>query len=358
MGVKRVLEAGYLGMSSEVKALEEELAEFIGSGRHVVCVNTGTSALQLSIQACGIGAGDEVLVPTLTYVASFQAVSATGAIPIPCDVDPRTGFLDVEDAKRRVTSNTKAIMPVHYASGFGALDAVYELAKDHQLRVIEDAAHSFGGTYKDKPVGAIGDIVCFSFDGIKNITCGEGGAIVTSDSVVANRIKDARLLGVERDTEKRYAKQRSWDFDVTEQGWRYHMNDLMAAIGREQLKKLPEFVEKRRHIVQRYKDFFEGHSVVGVLDINSPGTVQHICPIVLKSGDRDGLRHYLLDNNIETGLHYKPNHLLTKYSRGYSLLQAESLFEKLLTLPIHPLLEDADIDRITDRIQKWVDGNA
>src|SRR5690606_32413952 len=131
----------------------------------------GTSALQLAIQACGIGAGDEVIIPSLTYVASFQAASATGATPIACDIDPTTGCIDVVDAEKRITPKTKAIMPVHYAGGFGDLEGVYDIAHRYGLRVIEDAAHSFGGYYKDKPVGAHGDIICFSFDGIKNITC-------------------------------------------------------------------------------------------------------------------------------------------------------------------------------------------
>jgi len=189
-----------LGMGSETDAFEKELTQFIGGNRHVLCVNTGTAALQLAIQACGIGRGDEVLVPTLTFVASFQAISATGATPVACDVLRENGCLDPVDAALRITPRTKAIMPVHYASGPGALDKIYELAKKKNLRVIEDAAHAFGGKYQGNRVGATGDVVCFSFDGIKNITSGEGGAVVTSDATVANRIKDARLLGVEKDT--------------------------------------------------------------------------------------------------------------------------------------------------------------
>src|SRR5262249_2924062 len=149
--------------------------------------------------------GDEVIVPALTFVASFQAVTATGARAIACDVDQATGFMDVADAARRVTPKTKALMPVHYASAAPQLPAVYELARRLGLRVVEDAAHAFGGMQQNCKVGSRGDVVCFSFDGIKNITCGEGGAVVTRDAGVAERIKDARLLGVEKDTEKRYS---------------------------------------------------------------------------------------------------------------------------------------------------------
>ena len=162
--VTRVLQDGYLGMGQEVRFFEEELQNYISNEVEVVCVNTGTSALQLAVQACGIGAGDEIIVPSLTYVASFQAVSATGATPIACDIDPETGCLDVESAQKYVTSRTKAIMPVSYAGAFGDLEGVYDMARQRGLRVIEDAAHSFGGRYKGKPVGAQGDIICFSFD--------------------------------------------------------------------------------------------------------------------------------------------------------------------------------------------------
>src|SRR5450759_1400654 len=218
--------------TASCKAAVPVFTQFIGGNRQVICVNTGTAALQLAVQACGIGRGDDVLVPTLTFVSCFQAVSATGATPVACEVLRDNGCLDPEDAARRITAHTKAIMPVHYASGAGKLYDVYALAKKHGLRVIEDAAHAFGGTRNGARVGATGDVVCFSFDGIKNITSGEGGAVVTSDAAVANRIKDARLLGVEKDTEKRYTGKRSWEFDVTAQGWRYHMSNVFAALGR------------------------------------------------------------------------------------------------------------------------------
>jgi dTDP-4-amino-4,6-dideoxygalactose transaminase len=229
-----------------VRLFEQELATYLGTDRHVICVNTGTSALQLAVSSLGLGAGDEVLVPTITYVASFQAIAATGAKPIACDVRPEDLYLDMKDAARRLTSRTKAIMPVHYASGSRGLDAVYEFAGKHNLRVIEDAAHSFGGSHSGAKVGARGDVVCFSFDGIKNITSGEGGAIVTADDQVARLARDARLLGVEKDTEARFSAKRSWTFDVHHQGFRYHMSNLNAAVGRAQLAMGYSFSTRRR----------------------------------------------------------------------------------------------------------------
>ena len=178
-----VLEDGYLGMGKEVNAFEEELTGFLGGVKIVVCVNSGTAALHLAV-ASVVRPGDEVLVQSLTFVSSFQSISASGATPVACEIDPLSMTIDLDDAEKKLTNSTKAIMPVHYAGNPGHLDEVYEFAGRHGLRVVEDAAHAFGSTYKGKRVGSIGDIVCFSFDGIKNITSGEGGAIVSSDADV------------------------------------------------------------------------------------------------------------------------------------------------------------------------------
>ena len=193
--VMRVLDNEFLGMGKEVQLFEQELQQYFGGNVEVVCVNSGTAALHLACQAIGLKPGDEVLVPTLTYVASFQAISATGAVPIACDVLESNGLIDLHDASNRITNQTKAIMPVHYAGNMGDLDSIYEFARKHKLRVIEDAAHGFGSKYKDNLIGSIGDIVCFSFDGIKNITSGEGGAIVTNDNALASKIRKLKDFG-------------------------------------------------------------------------------------------------------------------------------------------------------------------
>ena len=232
-----VLDREFLGMGAEVQMFEKLLSAFFG--RPAVCVANGTAALQLALQACEIGPGDEVLVQSLTYVASFQAISATGARPVACDIENATLTLDWRDAEKRLTTKTKAIMPVHYSGGVGALNEIYSFARKHSLRVIEDAAHAFGSVYQGKRVGGFGDVACFSFDGIKNITSGEGGCVVTDDPDVLRRVQDARLLGVEKDTEKRYMVQRSWEFDWSTQCLRYHMSNIMASIRMEQLKRFP-----------------------------------------------------------------------------------------------------------------------
>ena len=356
--IKGVLEKEFLGTGPVTQAFEKDLKEYMGSKVNVVCTNTGTAALQLAVQGCGLGNGDEVLVPTLTYLASFQAISATGAQPISCDVLAESGLIDLNDAHKRITSNTKAIMPVHYTGYVGDLDAVYDFAKEHDLRVIEDGAHAFGTTYKDKKIGSFGDVACFSFDGIKNITCGEGGAVVSSDENVIQKVQDARLLGVEKDTEKRYQRQRSWEFDVKSQGWRYHMSDIMAAIGRVQLNRFEsDFKPKRIRLHKHYREILIDVDGIKFFETDIENVVPHIMPIRILNGKRDYVREKLAGLNIETGIHYKPNHLLSYYGCGkVSLPVAEKLYEELLTLPLHPDLNSEDVEFICEKLKEVLKG--
>lgn len=350
-----ILESGFFGLGKEVKAFEDELAAFIGGGREVICTSAATSALHLALQACGIGPGDEVLVPTITYVASYQAISATGATPVPCDVREDTCWIDLKDAEARITPRTKAIMPVHYASGCGDLADLWAMAKKHNLRVIEDAAHAFGCTYQGNLIGSVGDVVCFSFQGTKNITSGEGGAVVTADPKVAQRVRDLRLLDVLNDSENRYQGKRSWEFDVNEQGWRYHMSDLMAAIGRVQLRRFPVEMKPRRVLLgNRYQKLLNRMEHVRILSINFGEIVPHIFPIYITNGRRDEVRAALAERGIETGIHYKPNHLLTMYGNGAQHFPvAERLYEEMLTLPLHPDLTEAQQDEIVQVVASY-----
>lgn len=357
IAVNRVIDRGFFGMGQEVKEFEDALSHFFG--RPAVCIVNGTAALHLALQCAGIKDGDEVLVQSLTYVASFQAIAATGAKPISCDVVATTVGIDLTDAASKISPRTKAIMPVHYAGGVGNLDAIYDFAKIHGLRVIEDAAHAFGTTYKGKKVGAIGDIACFSFDGIKNITSGEGGCVVTDDPAVLSLIRDARLLGVESDTEKRFLGQRSWNPDVSRQGWRYHMSDLMAAIGKEQLSNFSFHKSRRQELAKSYITHLEKISSVTVFTHNYNEVVPHIFVIILAEGiDRELLMKRLSDKGVPTGIHYKPNHLLSYFSTvcDEALPVTDMLYPRLLTLPLHPDLSVTDIAFIVRVLKESIEG--
>lgn len=348
--VARVLEAEFLGMGTDVQKFETALQAYMGTKKDVICVNTGTAAIHLAALAIDLGPGDEVLIPTITYLASFQAISATGAKPVAVDVLQDSLFIDLADAEKRITKHTKAILPVHYASDSSRMNAVYSFAEKNNLRVIEDAAHSFGSTRNGQKIGCEGDILCFSFDGIKNITSGEGGAVVTSDKLVAQRIRDARLLGVENDTEKRFSGQRSWDFDTTRQGYRYHMSNIMAAIGISQLAKIDRFGAKRQELVACYRSKLQACPAVEILNLDFENIVSHIFVVKILTGSRDRLRGEMLEKGIESGIHYKPNHLLSLYRSEYPLKTAEKAYDQILSVPLHPDLSNADVEMISDFI--------
>jgi len=342
-----VLDHAYLGMGEEVRRFEEELSDFFG--RPTVCVVNGTAALHLAVQACGIGPGDEVLVPSLTYVASFQAISATGATPVACDINADDLQVSLKDMEQRLTDRTRAVMPVHYSGDVGNLDALYAFAGRFGLRVIEDAAHAFGSVYRGRMVGSFGDIACFSFDGIKNITSGEGGCIVTSDKEVLERVRDARLLGVEKDTEKRYSGSRSWQFDVTHQGWRYHMSNLMAAIGIEQLRSFQEKAVRRQQLAMQYDSLLSGCEVISCFKRDYQKIVPHIYVVRIPGmEERKMLQEKLIDKGVETGVHYQPNHWLDYYSTGEVQLfpVVDAIYPELLTLPLHPEISSEDVEYI------------
>ncbi len=349
--VTKVLKKEFLGMGDQVKEFEDQLSELFG--RPVVCVVNGTAALHLALQAIGLNSGDEVLVQSLTYVASIQAITSTNAKPVFCDINPETLTIDLADAEKRISSKTKAIMPVHYAGGVGNLEEIYSFAKKHNLRVIEDSAHAFGTIHSNKLVGSFGDISCFSFDGIKNITSGEGGCIVTDDIDVIRKIKDSRLLGVEKDTDNRFAGKRSWEFDVKKQGWRYHMSNIMAAIGIEQLKRIEEFSLKRKSYSKLYAELLSVSKYISFPKINYDSAMMHIFPVIIdKTFDRDEIRKSLQDKGIQTGIHYYPNHLLSYFFEESNsfLKNTEEIYSKLITLPLHPDLTIDDIKYVTNTI--------
>jgi dTDP-4-amino-4,6-dideoxygalactose transaminase len=355
--VMDVLDREHLGMGIEVRRFEEALSSYFN--RRVACVVNGTTALQLALQAVGIGTGDEVLVPSLTYVASFQAISAIGAIPVACDVDPATLTLDVGDALARITPRTRAVMPVHYSGGVGDLVGIYAMARSHGLRVIEDAAHAFGSVHDGERVGSTGDIACFSFDGIKNITSGEGGCVVSDNREAIERIADARLLGVCRDTEKRYAGSRSWEFDVVEQGWRGHMSNIMAAIGLAQLERFPELSARRKYLARCYDAALKNDDRFGLIAHDYSAVTPHIYVVRIRGRrDRDAIRRRLFDRKIETGVHYYPNHRLSYFKRAGAELFlpiTDTIFHELLTLPLHPDLTENDIDTVTSELSQALD---
>ena len=353
--VKVALERGYYGHAEKVLEFEDRLRNYLNAPE-VVCVVNGTAALHLSCDALGLGPGDEVLVPSITYVASFQAIAATGATPVACDVEGHTLLIDLEDARQRITAQTKAIMPVHYAGNAANMEDVHLLAEEYGLRVVEDAAHAFGSTLHGKKVGSFGDISCFSFDSIKTITCGEGGAIVSKDSDLAELIRQKRQLGIDRKSHPSASwRDRSRGYDVSTQGFRYHMGNINASIGLVQLGKVNEFITRRREICKRYDAAFRDVDGLRTLCMDYDEVAPHIYVIRVEDGRRDALMEFMRNCDIETGVNYIPNHLHTYFKHnGFPLPEAEQAYAEILTLPLHAALSDDDVYRVMETIIEFL----
>ena len=266
--------------------------------------------------------------------------------------------MDIDDVRNKITKRTKAIMPVHYAGNPCDMDALMNMGEEYGIRIVEDAAHALGSYYHGRKIGSLGDIACFSFDSIKNITCGEGGAIVCQDSELADILSQRRLLGIDRKSQASSAwKERSWFFEVKTQGFRYHMSNINAAIGLAQLKKIDSFVSRRREICRRYDSAFREIPAISCLKINYDEVAPHIYVIRVKDGRRDSLMEYLKSLDIETGINYIPNHLHPFYAnRALSLPETDKAYQEMLTLLLHFGLSDDDVTQVIQGVIEGLKG--
>ena len=358
--IEKVLyETVNFGLGVHVKEFEDQVKDFINADVEIVCVNTGTSALHLALETLAFPAGSEVLVPSLTFLASYSAISQARLVPVSCEISFPDCHIDCDDLEKRIGPRTVAIMPVAYAGCDFNRKRIYEIANLHKLRVIEDDAHAFGSLDNTSKIfGASGDITCFSFDGIKNITCGEGGAVVTHDKALAHRLRVRRSLGIEKDVELRYKGKRAWDFDVNVQGFRYHMSNINAAIGLAQLKKLASFKEKKAKLLQAYHTQIVATGLGDYLipTQNAKLTdILHIFSCVLpEKTDREQFRSHLSQAGFETGIHYAPNHLHTFYKSSYELPIAEDLGRRLISFPFHPNVPLPAVPKILEKCREFL----
>uniref|UniRef100_A0A7C4KGZ8 DegT/DnrJ/EryC1/StrS family aminotransferase n=1 Tax=Anaerolinea thermolimosa TaxID=229919 RepID=A0A7C4KGZ8_9CHLR len=348
--IEKVFSTGWLGLGSTVFEFENELKNYLGA-KHVLAVNTGTTALHIALDAFGIKDGDEVIVPSLTFCASIQVITAVRARPVFCEVSPDTLNVDIEDIKRKVTNKTKAIMPVHYCGQACDMDELIKIGKTYGIAIIEDAAHAFGSTYKGRKIGSFGDATCFSFDPIKNLTCGEGGAVVLSDDAIAESIRKKRILGIDKDTWHRYRNERTWFYEVTMQGYRYHMSNINAAIGIAQFKKVGKFIQKKKEIVQKYNDAFRNIDGLKILDWNLEETAPFTYIVRVLNGKREELIEFLKGKGVGTGIHYIPNHLQPYFKPfSTSLPVTEKIGEEILTLPLFYDITDEQVANVIDSV--------
>ena len=344
--MQKVFDTRWLGMGATTKEFEDKLRELLGA-KHVLAVNTGTSALHIALDALNLQPGDEVIVPSLTFVASIHTILAVGARPVFCEVSPDTLNMDIPDVLRRVTPRTRGIMPVHYGGLACEMDELLPMARKRKIWIVEDAAHAVGSAYKGRKVGTLGDVTCFSFDPIKNITCGEGGAIATDNDEIASRIIPKRILGIDNDTWSRYRNERNWFYEVVTTGYRYHMPNLNAAIGLEQLKRLETFKVRKQAIVRRYDEAFGDLKGLRLIQHDLAETFPFFYVVRVLGNRRDALMKYLKEKGIGSGVHYIPNHIQPFFAKyRLPLPITEQLYEEILTLPLYFEMTDANVEAV------------
>lgn len=350
--VKEVFDSGWLGMGAKVFEFEKALAAYLGGG-HVVAVSTGTTALHIALDAEGIGAGDEVIMPSLTFVATPQAVLSCGAKPVFCEVHEDTLNIDIDDAESRITPRTRCIIPVHYGGRPCDMTRLLALCESKGLRLVEDAAHAIGSQFQGRRIGSFGHSTCFSFDPIKTITCGEGGAVVVHDPALYERLVQKRILGIDKDTWHRYQNRRSWFYEVVTPGFRYHMSNINAAIGLVQLGQIDTFISARRRIVKMYNEALMSVSGLRLLDHDLEETAPFCYIVRVLDGKRDALLDFLDKRGVGAGVHYIPNHLQPVFKDGTALPRTEQLFGEILSLPLYSSLSDSDMTQILAAIQEF-----
>jgi len=347
--VREVLESGWAGLGPKTTQFEKEFSDYIGT-THTIGVNSATSALDLALKLLGISHGDEVIVPTMTFVSTGHVVAYNLATPIFADCDPETMCIDLEDVANKITRRTKAIIPVHFGGRPVDIDALREVVGN--IPIVEDAAHACGSVYKGKKVGNLADIGCFSFQAVKNLSMGDGGALTLNSQELSDRAKKLRWLGIDKGTWDRTGTDQSywWEYQVDEIGLKCHMNDIAAAIGLVQLHKLDKMNARRNEIAARYTEAFSECE-----SIKTPPAIPddwyssgHI--YCIRADDRNGLSIYLKENDIATGVHYKPIHTYKCYGNRPVLPNAERVFEEILSLPMYPGLTDDDVEYVVEKI--------
>ena len=361
--VVETLRSGWLTTGPKVRQFEEDFARYIGC-RHAVAVNSATSALHLALEAVGIKAGDEVLVPTLTFAATAAVVLHLQAKPKLVDCRPETLNLDPDQLERAITAKTRAIIPVHMTGLPCEMGRILEIAKAHNLRVIEDAAHALPARFQEQRVGTIGDITCFSFYATKTITTGEGGMATTENPEWAERMRIMGLHGISKDAWKRYTAEGSWYYEILSPGYKYNLTDLAAAIGIQQLKKCDQFWQARQRIAAQYAEGFQD-----VPEITTPALArdgQHAWHLYILQLNLERLRisrnefvELLKQYQIGTSVHFIPLHLHPYYREtfGYrpqDLPQASAAFERIISLPLYPKMTEAQVLQVISAVREIV----
>lgn len=358
--VVEVLQSDWLTTGPKVDAFEKIFADFVGV-KYAVAVSSGTAALHAAMFALGIGPGCEVIVPAMTFAATANCVVLQGGTPVFADVIPETLLLDPVSVASRLSSRTKAIIAVDYAGQACDYDTLEDTAKRHDITLVADACHSLGGRYKDKSVGTLASLNAFSFHPVKHITTGEGGMITTDDQKLAEKMRLFRNHGITTDHRQRDA-QGSWFYEMVDLGYNYRITDFQCALGISQLKKLQEWIERRREIAHRYGKAFHDIPRVKPLTVqNESFHAYHLYVVRLdldgKDMDRSAIFRKLREAGVGVNVHYIPVHLhpfyQNRFHTGLGLCpEAEEAYQQIISLPIYPTLTEKEQDHVIECLRE------
>lgn len=352
--IRETFRNGWVGLGPKTLEFEKLISEFTGA-KHTVCTNSCTSALHLALAVLNVK-GKEVLLPSLTFVATAHAVLYAGGKPVWVDVDEETLCISTADLRKKAGKRSACVIPVHYAGHPCEMDEILEFAKERGMHVVEDAAQALGGEYRGKKIGSLDStMTCFSFHATKNITTGEGGAITTNSDELNTKLRQYRFLGADRDTwtRLREAKERYWNFICENVGYKYYMNDVAAAIGIAQIKKLPAILERKTYLFNRYTE-----KLKDIPNLKVPKVLPHVktsaYSYVIKCEKRDELMAFLAKRGITTGVHYMPVHLHPAYRKHRKkLVVTERVWRQILTLPLYYSLKEEEQDYIVETIEEF-----
>jgi UDP-4-amino-4-deoxy-L-arabinose-oxoglutarate aminotransferase len=352
------LKSGWITAGPLCKKFEEQFCELTGA-RYAVTVSSGTAGMHLVLLAQTIGAGDEIITPSMTFASTINMITLLGARPVFVDIDYGTLNINPDLIEARITGKTRAIIPVHFAGAPADMDKIMRIAAKHRLSIIEDAAHAVGTYYKGVHAGGFGQTAIFSFHPIKNITTGEGGMITHSNDGMESRLRQLRFHGLERDAWKRYGKGGNPEYDIQSPGFKYNLTDMQAALGLAQLSRLKELNQRRAHLASLYMDGLKGMEGVALPMAPDYPHIHawHLFVIKLLDMDRRRFMEKLSDFNVGYGLHFPANHLLSYVKErfptdGAMLPETERAAQGIISLPLFPDMDDDDVYYVCDAIKE------
>jgi dTDP-4-amino-4,6-dideoxygalactose transaminase len=361
------LRSGWITTGPKVKRFEEDFKAYVGAS-YAVPLSSATAGLHLVMLALGLGPGDEVITTPMTFAATVSMIVRSGARPVLADIDPATLNISVEGIRSKITEKTRAIVPVHFAGQPCDMDAIFAIADEFNLRVVEDAAHAVGTEYRGKRIGSLESISVFSFHPIKNITTGEGGMVCTGDEALAEEVSLLKFHGMNREAWKRYESSGNPNYDIILPGFKYNMMDIQAAMGIHQLAKLDGFIARRTEIANHYNQAFSQ-----LEEIRTPALVPYehrhawhlYTPLILVEKlaiNRDRFMEELKKENIGTGLHFKAIHHHPYYRdtlgiKPGELANADYVSERILSLPLFPLMTTEDVTDVVEGVKTVIARN-